>query len=141
MTAADRALRQVTMRLLLRQAGPDAEARGVAAATRRSFDELADILTPLIGKLGVDALVARAVHLTRREYPWLDDTGDAGRADGPIERISLSLANQEPALGIEAAGAVLATFTGLLVTLIGEPLTARLLRQAWPDDFPSDAGA
>ena len=30
------------------------------------------------------------------------------------------------------------TFTGLLVTFIGEPLTAGLLRKAWPDAF-SDA--
>jgi hypothetical protein len=30
---------------------------------------------------------------------------------------------------------VFATLTGLLVTFIGEPLTARLLRKAWPDAF------
>ena len=40
----------------------------------------------------------------------------------------------------ETAAAVLATFTGLLIKLIGEPLAASLLRQAWPDGF-SDARA
>jgi hypothetical protein len=45
---------------------------------------------------------------------------------------------QEPAVATEAAAAVLATFAGLLIRLIGEPLAARLMRQAWPDGF-SDA--
>jgi hypothetical protein len=49
-----------------------------------------------------------------------------------------SLERQDPAVATEAAATVFATFTGLLVTFIGEPLTARLLRKAWPDAL-SDA--
>jgi hypothetical protein len=44
------------------------------------------------------------------------------------------------AVAVEAAGAVFATFAGLLITFIGEHLTASLLRKAWPGAF-SDAGA
>jgi len=141
MTALDiTALRQLAVRVLMNQAGPDADAASVATAARRSFDELARVLAPLIGQAGVDALAARAVHLARREYPWLEETRDGERAEGPFVHVSMSLDHQEPALAADAAAAVLAAFTGLLVTMIGEPLTARLVRQAWPDGL-SDAGA
>jgi hypothetical protein len=41
---------------------------------------------------------------------------------------------------MDAAAAMLATFAWLLTTFIGEPLTTRFLREAWPDGF-SDARA
>jgi hypothetical protein len=140
MNAPDIALlRQLAVRVLMQAAGPAPDAASVAAATRRSTDALARVLAPLIGRVGIDALAARALHLAQREYPWLAKTGDAEEADGALIHVSVCLAHQEPALAIQAAAAVLARFTGLLVTMIGEPLTLRLMRQAWPDGF-SDAG-
>ena len=112
------ALRRLALKVLAQRAGPGAGAEALAAAARRAYDDLAGVAAPLIGQLGVDALTGRALHLARREYPWLVHTGEAQPA---------------PALATEAAGAEFATFTGLLVTFIGEPLTARLLRKAWPD--------
>ena len=140
MTVPDMAaLRQLAVRVLRDQSGPNADAASVALAARRCFEQLARVLTPLIGQVGIDALAARAVHLAQREYPWLADTRDREHAEGPLVQVSMSLEHHEPALATEAAAAVLATFTGLLVTMIGEPLTGRLMRQAWPDGF-SDAG-
>ena len=133
------ALRPLAVRVLRHQAGPDADAAALAAAMRGAYDELARVLAPLIGRVGVEALVERAVHVAQREYPWLAKERDPEQAEGPLTHISISLEQQDFALATEAAAAVLAAFTGLLVTLIGEPLTARLIRQAWPDGF-SDAG-
>jgi hypothetical protein len=132
-------LRQVAAYVLVHHAGPDADAASLAAAARRSFDELTTVLAPLIGQIGIDALAGRAVHLAQREYPWLANTRDPKNTDGPIAMVITSLQQHDAALAIEAAAAVLATFVRLLVTMIGEPLTARLMRQAWPYGFP-DAG-
>jgi hypothetical protein len=132
-------LRQVAVRVLVHRAGPDADAASLAAAVRRSFDELAAVLAPLIGQIGIDALAGRAVHLAQREYPWLANTRDSKYTDGPLTHVIISLQQQDDALATDAAAAVLATFAQLLVTMIGEPLTARLMREAWPDGFP-DAG-
>lgn len=132
-------LRQLAVRVLVQAAGPAPNAESVAAATRRSIDALTRVLAPLIGRVGIDALGARAVHLAQREFPWLAKTGDAAEAEGTLLPVSGCLAHQEPALAVQAAAAVLARFAGLLVTMIGEPLTMRLLRQAWPEGF-SDAG-
>jgi len=141
MTALENAaMRQLAAGVLTRRAAPDADAAALAAAARRASDELARALAPVMSRLGVDALAARAVHLVQREYPWLAEKHHPEQAEGLFSYFSFSLAQQDPAVGAEAAAAVLATFTVLVVRLIGEPLAMRLVRQAWPDAF-SDAGA
>jgi hypothetical protein len=133
------ALRPLAVRVLQHQAGLNADAADLAAAARRTYAELSGVLAPLIGQVGIDALAARAVHLAQREYPCFAKTREPEHAEGPFAPVSVSLEHEDPAIATEAAAAVLASFTGLLVTLIGESLTARLIRQAWPDGF-SDAG-
>ena len=128
-------LRQLALKVLVQHAGPAAGTAALSAAARRAYDDLARVSAPLIGQVGVDALTGRALHLTRREYPWLADARGPEHTEGPFAQVIFSLERQDPAVAIEAAGAVVATFTGLLVTFIGEPLTAGLLRKAWPDAF------
>ena len=134
------ALRQLALKVLAQHAGPAAGAEALAAAAHRAYDDLARVSAPLIGQVGVDALTGRALHLVQREYPWLVHTRESAQAEGPFAQVVFGLERQDPAVAAEAAGAVLGTFTGLLVTFIGEPLTVGLLRKAWPDAF-SDARA
>jgi hypothetical protein len=133
------ALRQLALKVLAQQAGPAADAEALAAAAHRAYDDLARVSVPLIGQIGVDALTGRALHLAQRKYPWLAQARDPEQAEGPFAQVVFCLERQDPIVATEAAGAVFATFTGLLVTFIGEPLTAHLLRKAWPDAF-SDVG-
>ena len=132
------ARRQLALKVLAQHAGPATGAEALAAAAQRAYDDLARVSAPLIGQVGVDALTGRALHLVRVEYPWLVATREPEQAEGPFAQVIVRLGRQDPAVATEAAGAVLATLTGLFVTFIGEPLTARLLRKAWPDAF-SDA--
>jgi len=143
------ARRQLALKVLAQHAGPAAGAEALLAAAQRAYDDLARVSAPLIGQVGVDALTGRAVHLAQQEYPWLVHTREGTpartertpgtpppeQAEGPFAPVKTCLDRQDPAVAIECVGAVLATFTGLLVTFIGEPLTARLLRKAWPDAF------
>jgi len=132
------ALRQLALKALTERAGSAAGAGALAAAAQRAYDDLARVSAPLIGQVGVDSLTGRALHLAQREYPWLVHTREPEQAEEPFAQIVFCLERQDPAVATEAAGAVLTILTGLLVTFIGEPLTARLLRKAWPDAF-SDA--
>jgi len=134
------ALRRLALKVLALRAGPGAGAEALAAAARRAYDELAQVAAPLIGQAGVDALTGRALHLTQRQYPFLLPPGDPQQSEGLFARVIFRLERQHPAVATEAAGVLFATFTGLLVTFIGEPITARLLRKAWPDAF-SEADA
>jgi hypothetical protein len=131
-------VRQLALKVLAHHAGSGTDAAAVAAAARRAYDDLARAMTPLIGQVGVDTLSARAVHVAQRDYPWLAATREAEHVEGAFTQATVSLERQDPALAREAAAAVLATLTGLLVTFIGEPLTTGVLRKAWPDGF-SDA--
>ena len=134
----DPALRQLALRALAQRAGSAAGAAALAAAAQCAYDDLAQVSAPLIGQVGVDALTGRTLYLAQRKYPWLVHAREPEQWKGPFAQIVFCLERQDPAVATEAAGAVLTIFTGLLVTFIGEPLTARLLRQAWPDAF-SDA--
>jgi hypothetical protein len=136
MTAPENAaLRQLALKVLAQRAGSAADAGALAAAAQRAYDDLALVSAPLIGQVGVDALTGRALHLVQRQYPWLVSTREPEQAEGPFAQVIFCLERQDPAVATEAAGAVFATFTGLLVTFIGEPLTAGLLRKAWPAAF------
>ena len=134
-TPGNAALRQLALKVLAQHAGSGADAAALAAAARRAYDDLAHVSTPLIGQVGVDALTDRALHLAQREYSWLVDARDPAEADAPFARVIVSLEGQHPAIATEGAAAVFATFAGLLVTFIGEPLTTGLLRKAWPKAF------
>jgi hypothetical protein len=123
------------LKVLAQHAGSTAGAEAVAAAARRAYDDLGHVSTPLIGQVGLDALTARAVHLAQREYSWLGDSREPERTDELFAQVIASLGRQDPAGATEGAAAVFAAFAGLLVTIIGEPLTTGLLRQAWPKAF------
>ncbi len=125
-------------RLLEREAGTDADAPAIAAATRRMGDRFTQQLTPLIGDAGVAAICDRAIHLTRRQVPELAPLEGPGTGEPPFARLQVSLAQVTPTTGSAAAVAVLATASTLLASFIGEGLTTSLLREAWPDDFTGD---
>ena len=125
-------LLEVVVSVLTRRAGSGAVAAAVAAAARRAYDDLATVLAPLISQVGVDALLARALHVTRRNYP--SDQAAEEQAE-PFAQVTLWLEQQDPTFATDAAATMFATFAALLTTLIGEPLTTRYLRKAWPDGF------
>ena len=131
-------LRRAIQRALTREAGTNADATARAAAALRMYDTLAGQLGLLIGDGGVRALTARSLHLVQREFAWLADAQAPGPSEDPFAQVGSQLERQEPAVATQAAAAVLATLAGLLATLIGETLTMRVLRAAWPSAFPDE---
>ena len=86
-------------------------------------------LAALTGVAGFRSLLSRALALANAEVRWLRavHVKADGRMDCPAEIARLDkeeIANGEVAL--------LAQLLGLLVTFIGEALTARLLEDVWP---------
>jgi len=128
-------MRRLAFQALAQRAGAGAETHAVAAAAQHAYDDLARVSTPLIGKVAVDALTGRALYLVQQNHPWLAATREAMEWSGPFAQVVFCLEQQAPAVASEAAGAILATLTELLATFIGQPLTARLLQEAWPEAF------
>jgi hypothetical protein len=125
-------------RLLAREAGTDADPRIIAAAARRLCERFAHQVTPLIGDAGVAAICARSLHLAQRRFSPVAPSPASDQADGPFARLQASLERQEPAVATQLAVAMITTVGDLMASFIGENLTTRLLREAWPDDFAGD---
>jgi len=115
----DDVLREVIRRTL----APN-QAEGFA----RSWAAVSKRLTRVIGERGVEVLLARAVHLTSVEYPWLAERAVEGE---PVARLLTVLTERSVEERADASVAILVSFTGLLTTLVGEPLCHRLLEPIW----------
>ncbi len=116
---------------LVRAAGDDPDAEAVAAAAIDVWRRMAARLTPVIGTQGVAVLFRRALLLTSRAFVWLAAVKDDEDADVLQESLMRGLASQEMAVAGEASAALLIRFVELLVSLIGEALTERLLEPVW----------
>ena len=123
-------IRDLARRLLAMEAASQSAAEPRAHAAVRVCEKLRVSLTRLAGADGFTALLRRALALARAEVPALH--GITEKADGSLEGLE-ELAADARNVGIDAAVAITAHLLGLLVTLIGEPLTVRLVREAWPD--------
>jgi hypothetical protein len=124
----------VVLSVVTQRSGSDANAGAVAAVASHAYDDLNVALAPLIGSVGMGALTARAAHLALAGYATWTQAEEREPAE-PFRRVTAFLERQDPAIANQAAIATLSALGELLVTFIGEALTMRILRKAWPDGF------
>ena len=86
-------------------------------------------LAVLIGNDAVRALYLRAMHLSLLSFERPEGTSQA--LDALLGALHQTLANHQPADARSAAQALLESLVALLVSLIGQPLTLRLVTSAW----------
>ena len=122
---------------LARLAGGGADATRVADAVAATWQQIESALTPIIGAHGVTALYRRSLHLTLRAHPWLADDP----ADDPLAMnlgtLRAALAGRSADDAVAAGDTLLQTFHDLLASLIGAPLSRRLLHFMWPPFEPA----
>ncbi|MEJ0037971.1 MAG: hypothetical protein WDO68_18160 [Gammaproteobacteria bacterium] len=116
---------------MARGAGKTPDAKAIAAAAADTWPRVTARLAPVIGARGVEVLFRRALHLTSTAFPWLQLAADHEGGVATLESVTTRLAGQEASSAALASCALLVTFTELLVTLIGESLTERLLGPVW----------
>jgi hypothetical protein len=135
-------LRGAVMRLLDREAGGDeASSEDLAAAAGRLLDVLSLGLAEVIGHGGVNALLLRAVSLSKREFPFFNALiFPVERGGSRGEPFRACLQGQDLAVIRRASVTLLATVAGLLVTVVGERLAWSLLREVWPETLRSGTG-
>lgn len=107
----------------------------LGTGTAKACEKLAKQLAPIIGDVGIRALLDRGLTLTKAQFPWLAHAG-ATPAEWPWTQLRNSIAQQEPGVALEGSAALLASFLELLGRLIGAGLTARLVHDLWPAVFP-----
>lgn len=131
MDSPSASIRDLASRLLaLEAASQSGDDRPVAV---RVLEKLRASLTRFAGADGFAALLRRALALARAEVPGLAGIKvvPGGCLSEPQEVFANAVASGIG--GPEGAAAVTAYLLALLVAFIGEPLTERLVRDAWPD--------
>ena len=118
--------------LLTTEMGDADGALAAPKAAERVFGKLNKRLAQLITLVGSDALLARAVHLSRAAFPFLGEAQITRSDDSSVLSLPES-AERENSQLVDGLEAVLATLVALLVSFIGEDLTARILREVWPE--------
>jgi len=101
-------------------------------AAGRVFEKLSQRLNHLITPVGSEALLRRAVHQSRTEFPFLSQVQLTTGADPLIDRLREAAGTVEPSQADAGFVSVLGTLVALLDAFIGKDLTFRLLRDVWP---------
>lgn len=96
-----------------------------------SWEKLRPPLADMVGRTGANALLGRALVLSRPEVAWL--SGMQVTTNGVIEGMDEVRTQVSPGEIADGRAVLLAQIIGLLNTLIGSNLTAQLLREVWPD--------
>lgn len=111
-----------------------------AEAAARCYEKIHFQLSPVIGTAGVRAVFARSVHLTQSKYLCLkgytDSDWEIQNAEDPARGLRAWFQRNQSVDAAELAEVLFGNFFTLLVTFIGERLTAQVLKGAWPEAFP-----
>ena len=128
MNAVTPAMRKLAQRLIARESARSLR-NGTGSGVVQVCDKLRGPLAKLAGVAGFRSLLTRAVALAAANEPWLKlvqvlPDGTLGGFDE---------ARQKQGDAGTHGDEVVAQLLGLLDTFIGEPLTLRLVSEAWPE--------
>lgn len=109
-------------------------AQMVADAAVARWQSIVDALTPVLGQRGVAALYRRTLNVAARTHPCLLDAHEEGEPIGfaPLRAVLLAQPDNQAAMATDAS---IQTFHELLNSLIGIPLTQKLLGNLWSSTF------
>ncbi len=128
---------EIARRALGRSVLDDPDSSKVSEATVRALELLLSQLAPVVGELASRALYSRSLHLARSSFARPAGAADQTRLQ-LFAPLGLELASRSDQDALAAAESLLLSFADLLVSMIGETLTYRLLWKAWTDP---EAGA
>jgi hypothetical protein len=131
MSTATPAIRDFARRLVAHEAARAEPPVASGSEAVRVCEKLRLPLSKLAGVAGFRSLMSRAMAMAKNEVPSLAAVHVG--ADGSLEGLDPPVHDQDTGAGGHAGVVVVAQLLGLLVTFIGEPLTLRLVRDAWPN--------
>lgn len=124
---------------LLRLVAEGASSRQIADTAVLKWLELDAVLSPIIGQNGVAALYNRSIHSVQITYPWLVAAHESDVEYGDFATLRSALTKKTSAEASAANLALYQAFYNTLISLIGAPLTDRLLESI--SDEPSSGDA
>ena len=136
-------MRDLAHRLLAYEVNAGKTAEPTASATLRVYEKLRQSLSGVAGVAAFESLAFRALTQAKSEAPslWEVRVAEDGSLQGlgefePQMDIDKDLAGEFP---VGQGGIILiARLLGLLLMFLGEAITLRLLRNAWPGEAFDD---
>jgi hypothetical protein len=129
-------------RRLLGVAGGHESSEALVTAVEAAARRLEARLAPLISQRGFRALFARALHVSKRRFTFLNTVQVEDDAADIVAGLSAALRGVPIKDAVDGVVAMLGHFTSLLVTFIGEDLALRFIRDARTDSpAVADTGA
>jgi hypothetical protein len=133
LTGATTAHRDLARWLLEREISVDAGAPGVAVAAERIWQKLSRPLSRLASEGGGQAILSRALHIARRDFPFLEGVRAGIPPESSFEGLGERIHTIEADEARQGLLAVLKILLDLLAGFIGDDLTLRLLLEVWSD--------
>lgn len=127
------AARTLARQVLALEAGGQLRAEELARAVERACRRLRLHLADVIGPVGFDSLLTRALRLAQGEVPALERIALAEDLEPSLQGAHEFAATHGPVAAGDAFAAILAHFIWLLITFIGEDLGLHLIRETWPE--------
>ena len=115
---------------LARRLGEHADAMQIAEAIVVVWGEIDKVLAPIIGHGGVIALYKRSLYLTAQRHTCLTEAYASVQSGGEFADLK-PVIEQQTSITVAIGDEVFQLFEGLLVSLIGNSLTERLLSSVW----------
>ena len=116
----------------------ESQSAAVAAAAVAVWRDVSGVLSPIIGNSGFAALLKRSGYLTISACPGLAPATDQTPGAAQFSALHDLLTQLSSGDAARINGALLQTFQNVLDTLIGAPLTARLLQPIWDNLIVQD---
>jgi hypothetical protein len=124
---------EVARRLLEHETKGRQDAEGLGSAINRVCAELHRELVNLIGPAGVHALIGRALHLAKKEFPCLEGIAPMSGPSGCLQGVSEALQGRDPTEAQASVIAVLTHLIQLLTSFLGQELGLHPIRRIWPE--------
>jgi len=123
-------MRSFAKRLIVCEANENKSAKTKPSNAFHVCEKLRPQLATLMGSGGFQALLSRSLALASAEVPWMRTL--QVKPDGALGGLGELPAQLDLDRFFEGRVVLLAQLLGLLVAFIGENLTLRLVREAWP---------
>ena len=94
-------------------------------------EEIATTLVPVLGQGCIAAVYQRSLHLTGSVHPLLSHLHERIRATMDVSKLKSVLGQQSSGHAAAGGCALLQVIRDLLASLIGAPMTERLLHSVW----------
>jgi hypothetical protein len=133
-------LRDLARQIFAREAKRSRAPGTLAEAMEVSCRRLHERLDPLIGAGGFRAILARALHLAKKESPLLQDVEVEEHPACALKGLQEVVKGRDASPANEAFALVLANIVWLLVTFIGEDIALGLIQEVWPEIETGAAG-